>query len=384
MIQILIFNKMSSFNVAQIIPSLESGGAERGTIDVSNYLSELGINNNIISNGGRLLNETDKNLTNHFKLSVNSKNFITYPLIASRINKIISKNNINIAHIRSRGPAWILRFVNTRNIKTISTFHNVYSGTSFLKKIYNKQLANVDRIVAISDYVKNEIINKYKIDKQKLEVINRGVDVDYYDRKFSDDLVKYFLNKKSINPNKKIILYPARLTNWKGHIEFLDVFKKFNNENYFLYLVGDTKNKSYTERVKNKINDLNLTNNCQILGNLNKDDLKIMYYLSSIIVSLPLQPEGFGRIVGEALVMRKKLLAFNFGGVKDQLNGLDDIYKAEPLVYDNLHLKLQDLAEIDNERFLDISNNSRNHIINNFSKEQMVKKYFNLYEKISV
>ncbi len=36
---------MSSFNVVQIIPSLESGGAERGTIDVSNYLSELGINN---------------------------------------------------------------------------------------------------------------------------------------------------------------------------------------------------------------------------------------------------------------------------------------------------------------------------------------------------
>ena len=52
---------MSSFNVAQIIPSLDSGGAERGTIDVSNYLSELGITNNIISNGGRLLNETNKN-----------------------------------------------------------------------------------------------------------------------------------------------------------------------------------------------------------------------------------------------------------------------------------------------------------------------------------
>ena len=82
--------------------------------------------------------------------------------------------------------------------------------------------------------------------------------------------------------------------------------------------------------------------------------------------------------------LRKKILAFNFGGVKDQLNGLDDIYKVEPLVYDNLHLKIQDLVEIDNEKFLKISNNSRNHIINNFSKEQMVKKYLNLYEKISI
>ena len=375
---------MSSFNVVQIIPSLESGGAERGTIDVSNYLSELRIKNNIISNGGRLLNETNKDFTNHFKVAVNSKNFIIYPLIANRVKKIISKNHINIAHIRSRGPAWILRFANAKNIKTISTFHNVYSGTSFLKKLYNKQLANADRVVAISNYVKNEITKKYRIDKEKVEIINRGVDVDYYDKKFSDDDLKNFLNKNLINPNKEIILYPSRLTKWKGHLEFLDVFKKINNENYFLYFVGDTKNKSYSQRVQKKINDLNLTNNCKIIGNLNKDDLKIMYHLSSIIISLPLQPEGFGRIVSEALVMRKKILAFNYGGVKDQLNGLDDIYKAEPLVYDNLHLKLQDLAQIDNEKFFNISSNSRDHIINNFSKEKMVKKYFNLYETISV
>ena len=375
---------MSSFNVVQIIPSLESGGAERGAIDVSNYLSELEINNNIISNGGRLLNETNKDFTNHFKLPVDSKNFITYPFIASRIRKIISKNNINIAHIRSRGPAWILRFMNKKNIKTISTFHNVYSGTSFLKKLYNKQLANADRVIAISNYVKNEIINKYNIDNEKVEVINRGVDVDYYNKKLSNDKVENFLDKHSIKPNEKIILYPARLTNWKGHLELLDVFKKINDKNYFLYFVGDTKNLSYSKKVHSKIRNLNLTNNCRIMGNLNKEDLKIMYYLSSIILSLPNQSEGFGRIVGESLIMRKKILAFNFGGVKDQLDGLDDIYKAEPLVYDNLHLKIQDLVEIDNEKFLNISNNSRDHIINNFSKEQMVKKYLNLYEKISI
>ncbi len=375
---------MSSFNVVQIIPSLESGGAERGTIDVSNYLSKLEINNNIISNGGRLLNETNKDFTNHFKLAVDSKNFITYPFIAGKISKVISKYNINIAHVRSRGPAWIIKFANTKNIKTISTFHNVYSGTSFLKKLYNKQLANADKVVAISNYVKNEIINKYKIDEKKVEVINRGVDVDYYDQKLSNDDIKNFLNKNSINPNKKIILYPARLTNWKGQLEFLDVFKKIKDNNYFLYLVGDQKNLSYSTKVQNKINDLNLNNNCKILGNLNKYNLKIMYYLSSIIISLPTQSEGFGRIVSEALVMRKKILAFNFGGVKDQLNELDDIYKAEPLVYENLHLKLQDLVEIDNERFLNISNDSREHIIKNFSKDQMVKKYYNLYEKISI
>ncbi len=66
---------MSSFYVAQILPSLDSGGVERGTIEVANYLSELKLKNNIISNGGRLINEINKNYTNHFQLAVHSKNF---------------------------------------------------------------------------------------------------------------------------------------------------------------------------------------------------------------------------------------------------------------------------------------------------------------------
>ena len=275
-----------------------------------------------------------------------------------------------------------MRFVNTENIKTISTFHNVYSGNSFIKKIYNKQLANVDRIVAISNYVKNEIINKYNINKKNVEVINRGVDVNYYEKQLSENDIKNFSNKISIDPYKKIILYPSRLTNWKGHLEFLDVFKKINNEKLILFFVGDTKNQSYTRRVQNKINILNLNDKCKIIGNLNKHDLKIMFYLSSIIVSFPLQPEGFGRIISEALIMRKKILAFNYGGVKDQLNDLENIYKAKPLKYDDLHLKLLNLLNLEDEKFINISSSSKDHIIKHFSSEQMVKKYVNLYEQI--
>ena len=79
---------MSSFNVVQIIPSLESGGAERGALDVSSYLSELKFKNSIISNGGRLINEINKNYTTHFQLAVHSKNFFSYPTIANKLKKI--------------------------------------------------------------------------------------------------------------------------------------------------------------------------------------------------------------------------------------------------------------------------------------------------------
>jgi len=181
---------MSSFNVAQILPSLDSGGVERGTIEVANYLSELNLKNNIISNGGRLIKEIDKNYTDHFQLPVNSKNFFIYPLIANQLKKLIFNQNINVVHVRSRAPAWILSFIKNRNFKTISTFHNVYSGNSYFKKIYNKQLSKVDQIVAISNYVKNEISKKYNLDSNKIKVINRGVDVKYFEKPILDSKIE--------------------------------------------------------------------------------------------------------------------------------------------------------------------------------------------------
>ena len=63
--------------------------------------------------------------------------------------------------------------IKNKNFRTISTFHNVYSGNSFLKKIYNKQLSKVDQIVAISNYVKNEIIKKYNLDEKKIIQIKK-------------------------------------------------------------------------------------------------------------------------------------------------------------------------------------------------------------------
>ena len=76
---------MPSFKVVQVIPALESGGVERGTIDVANYLAELKIHNSIISNGGLLENELNQEFIDHFKLPVHSKNPLVYFNLAKKI-----------------------------------------------------------------------------------------------------------------------------------------------------------------------------------------------------------------------------------------------------------------------------------------------------------
>ena len=82
--------------------------------------------------------------------------------------------------------------------------------------------------------------------------------------------------------------------------------------------------------------------------------------------------------------MKKKVLAFNYGGVKDQLDKLDDIYKVEPHKYNEIDIKLQNIVKLDDEEFSNISLNSKDYISKTFSRYQMVQSYVNLYEQQSI
>ena len=375
---------MKKFNLMQVVPSLQSGGVEQGTIDVANYLAETEINNYIASGGGQMLSHLIKRYVKHYTIPVYSKNFLKMPIVAKKINSIIKENNINILHIRSRAPAWLLLFIDKKNLTTVSTFHNVYGHQNTIKKLYNKGLAKTDYIVAISKYVKEEIVEHYNINQKKIIVINNGIDTDFYDAKINEEInFINFLKRKNILSDKKIILYPGRLTEWKGQLEFLNIVEKLKDSPYIFYFAGDDKNIIYTKKLTNEIRKKNLNYNCRILGHLDKNELKMMYYCSDLVISSPLKAEGFGRIISESLAMKKMIVAYNFGGVNNQLKGLDDIYKINPHNHEELKKRIQLIISSSSENFNKLKQSGREHTVRYFSKKQMLEKYFNLYQGIS-
>ena len=371
---------MENFKLLQIVPSLISGGVERGTIDLSNYLSEKNIKNYIASSGGILLNQLNNKNSYHIKLSLDSKNFLKYFFLAKQLEDKIINNGINIVHHRSRAPAWLLPFINKSNIKTVSTFHNIYGNQNKIKYFYNKQLGNVNSIVAISEYVKREIIKQYSLQEQKISVINRGCDTSFFNpKKIESNQIQKFISKFKIPLNKKIILFPGRYTEWKGQVDFLDIVNYFIEKDYIFVFVGDSKNTSYKNKFIKIIKKKNLENVCLVLDNMSSYELRNMYYISKIIISAPLKPEGFGRVISESLSMKKIILAYNYGGAKDQLIKLDDIYKIQPNNKKELMKKIEMFIDIDNQEHENLAEESRSHIVKFFSNEIMLNKYFELY-----
>ena len=78
------------------------------------------------------------------------------------------------------------------------------------------------------------------------------------------------------------------------------------------------------------------------------------------------------------------LLAFNYGGAKDQLNNLDEIYKINPLNYIDLEKKILKILELKDEVKENLINKGREHVTKYFSKKQMVYNYKQFYESKSL
>ena len=83
---------MKKFNLMQILPSLQSGGVEQGTIDVANFLASLEIKNYITSNGGQMLAYLNKKHIEHNLLPVHSKNFFKAPFTSKATRNRSRKN----------------------------------------------------------------------------------------------------------------------------------------------------------------------------------------------------------------------------------------------------------------------------------------------------
>ena len=373
---------MSSFNLVQIVPSLDSGGVERGTVDVANFLAEKKIPNFIITSGGKMIKELDEKFTHVHQLPVASKNFFSYPLIARKINRFIKAKNINIVHVRSRGPAWMINLMSKNNINTIATFHNVYGGSSYLKKMYNKGLSKMDHLVAISDYVKETIIKKYNLPPHNISVINRGIDTEYFNQTLNTGIKDNIIKTHQVDTAKKIILFPARMTSWKGQLEFINVLKKMDTQNILVLFAGDTKNKSYTKLVRDKIKQNNLEGVCKILGSVNQDEMRSLYQVADLSVSFPLRAEGFGRTISESLYSKTPVLAFNYGGVKNQLANLSDMFKVKPQDYQALPAKIEKLLSLSEVQKKEAIEGVKSVIEINFSKINMVNQYLKLYESL--
>ena len=380
----------SKIKILQVIPKLGYGGAETGCFDLAHYLHEHNCKSYIVTSGGPLLKYINKKKVKILRLPVQSKNPILILLNSILLTLIIFFLNVDIVHARSRAPAWscLIATKLTRR-KFVTTFHGTYNFKSDLKKWYNSVMVRSDLIIAGSNFIFSHIketYSKYLSNKKKFLVIFRGINTDYFNPKKIKESDKNLLKKKwNITDEKKIILLPGRLTEWKGQemfIEAISLLKKNLSEIEFIAVIlgSDQGRKIYKKKLIRLVEQHRLSGNVIFVDHL--ELMPIAYEISTVIVSSSIEPEAFGRVSVEAQSMEKPIVASNIGGSNETI--INDktgfLFKAGDSK--NLSEKLKEVLNLSELTLNGIGAEGRKNIIAKFNVEKMCNTTYSEYKKL--
>ena len=370
--------------VLQVLPELEMGGVERGTIEIATYLQKKGIKNFVASQGGRLVHELDKNKIKHFTLPLKTKNIFKMRANAKKLEQFIKDNGINIVHARSRAPAWSAYWAAKRaGVHYMSTFHGTYGlGPWGLKKIYNKVMVLGERVIAISEHIKKHILANYKISEEKIRLVHRCVDVEKFNPEaVSQERIIKTIKEYHIPEDKKVLLLIGRLTHWKGQHLLLEALSLLKHKDYYCLIVGPDQGRvKYSEHLRDLVKKYHLEGNVAFHGQTT--DVPALMMVSNVVLSTAIEPEAFGRISIEGQAMGKVVVASNIGGsldtITDRVTG--------KFFYSNNPLSLAEAIDwalaLSPDEIKKISQAGMKNVQNNFTKDIMCEKTVAVYKEL--
>jgi glycosyltransferase involved in cell wall biosynthesis len=304
--------------ILQIIPRLDTGGAELSAIEITDAIVRGGGRAIVATEGGRMANRITAAGGELLIMPVGAKNPLRILANARCLQRAIATEHVDLIHARSRAPAWSA-LIAARRSQTpfVTTYHGAYAEKGRLKRLYNGVMARSDIIIANSNYTSRLIQGRYGTVPARIRVIARGVDEAQFDpAHVARDRVDALRAQLAIAPDHKVILQAARLTGWKGQSVLIDAVARLQQENKLgsavTILAGDAQGRDgYAANLRAQIARLGLDGKVRLVGHV--EDIPALLSLAHVAVIASIEPEAFGRSVTEAGAMGCPAIATDIG-----------------------------------------------------------------------
>lgn len=309
--------------VMQLLPALESGGVERGTIEIAAALIAAGHRAIVVSGGGLMVAELEALGAEHITLPIGKKSLTSLRYIPV-LRRLMQEKQVDIVHLRSRLPAWLgywawRKLDPATRPRIVTTVHGPYTPN-----FYSAVMLKGERIIAVSDMIVAYIRQHYPwVDSDRITRIYRGVDPDAFWPEYHPDPA-WLAGWQAAFPQvvgKWIITLPGRITRWKGQLDLLKIVTRLKAEGIPVHalIVGGAhpRKQQFLQEIKTEIARRNLVDDVTLVGQ--RSDLKDIMAISDVVLSLSTEPEAFGRVSLEALSLGRPVLGYAHGGVGEQL-----------------------------------------------------------------
>lgn len=239
------------------------------------------------------------------------------------IIKQLKKNNITIYHGLS---GEIPRGIEKTSIKTVVTIHDLiflrypklYSAldVKIHKNKFKYACENADKIVAISEQTKKDIIHFFGINPEKITVIYQGCS-EIFKRNFTETEKNKL--KKSLNLPSQFLLNVGTIEERKN---IFPVIKAIKGTQIQLIIVG--KKTKYFTKINQYLIENQMEEQVKVLHNISQKELALLYQLATIFI-YPSIFEGFGIPIIEALYSKTPVITTK-GGCFAEAGGLNSVY----------------------------------------------------------
>lgn len=300
-----------------------TGGIQKMTRTLAHALNQVAISNNWAF---KLWSAYDLN-TDLMSEYLPAKNFTGF---ASRIAftlkaflKAPTFDLVIISHINMALVGRVIKIINPKcKIWVVAHGIEIWNNLSGNKKWL---LKNCDRLICVSNFTKQQVINIHHIDEAKCEVLNNAIDAFM---KLPQTFAKpqYLIAKYNLAANTPLLFTLTRLSAAEQYKGYEQVIKIIGNLKQTFPAIKYIIAGKYDDAEKNRINKIIKTYNVEeqvlLTGFIKETELTDHFLMADLFV-LPSSSEGFGIVFIEALACGLPVVCGNIDGSIDAIkNGL--------------------------------------------------------------
>lgn len=369
--------------VLQVLPALETGGVERGTVDIARAVVEAGWTALVASRGGPMVREIERTGGTHIELPVDSKNPLVMWRNVDRLAALVRQHRVDILHARSRAPAWSALAASRRTgVAFVTTFHGNYADGNPLKHRYNSVMTRGEIVIAISKFIAEQLETRYGVERARIRTIERGIDTRLFDpAAVSPQRVIQLATQWRLPDDKPMIMLPGRLTRWKGQLVLIEALARIDHGGVRCVLVGSDQGRSaYRTELENAIVRHSLGDTVQIVGDCR--DMAAAYMLADVVVSASTEAEAFGRIIAEAQAMGRPVIASDHGAARETVIPGVTGWLVPPRDASALADALREALALDATARAKLAQQAIQHVRDNFTRELMCYRTLAAYREL--
>lgn len=316
--------------ILQVIPELDTGGAERTTIEIAAAITRAGGRALVLSEGGRLEADLAAAGGELVRCPAGTKNPFRMLANAGRISRIIAAENVDLVHARSRAPAWSALLATRRSRHPfVTTYHGAYNETNAAKRAYNAVMAKGDITIANSRYTARLVASRYGTPEDRLRVVYRGVDGTLFDPgAIAPARIAALRAAWKVGADAPLVLHAARLTGWKGQTVVVEAARLLRERGALgdahVILAGDAQGREiYRKGLAAAIAAAGLGGRVHLVGHV--ADMAAAFRTAHVAVVASIEPEAFGRAATEAEAVACPVIATRIGAPPETVLAPPDV-----------------------------------------------------------